>query len=182
MASQKALVSVAARDGLVDPWAKGDAWRWCQQLSEGLLEVSTFNPVPYHPEAGEHSLVESTPYFRWRGQVQLVGVGTEQQDLLHHSQHRGSLRGAALHDRGGASQLAADPLLLDLQEVEGERVGVVGLQQLELFALEVVDAFLLPGSFGLAVGLVALQLGEHLSTDGRDALVRELDPAPPVGD
>ncbi|ASN25992.1 hypothetical protein LK07_20495 [Streptomyces pluripotens] len=87
------------------------------------------------PEASEHGLVELAADSRRSAEVQPVCVGAQQQRLFYDRQDGFDLDGTAVDDLLHSGQFARDALLLGLQEVERDGVGVAHLDQLELCVL-----------------------------------------------
>lgn len=74
----------------------------------------------------------------------------------------------------GCGQLTGDAVLFDLEEVERDRVGVVGIEELLALVGEVADAASLEGPFGLGVTLLLLQLVEDEVSEVIEELLRWL--------
>ncbi|WP_211260097.1 hypothetical protein [Actinomyces radicidentis] len=111
-------------------------------------------------DAGEQGAVEDAS-FGWVALViEVVEVDEEFGELVQACSGLGVGVGEVVEPGGDLVEAGADAVLFALEEVEGDRVGVVGLDELEAFGFELVAlggqelAFVLAGSFELVEHVV----------------------------
>ncbi|MEU2869785.1 hypothetical protein ABZ769_11345 [Streptomyces olivoreticuli] len=153
-----------------------------QQPGERFFQVGSAHLVIDDPEAGEHSLVELPADLRRCAEVQPMSAPAQQKDFVHAAHDRIALHLAALDGLARARHVAGDPLLLGLEQVEWDGIGVTGFQQLLPLVVQLFEAPLLTIQLRGVAGLVLRQLVGDLLPDLGDLHFSELDTAPPVGD
>ncbi|WP_460742996.1 hypothetical protein [Mariniluteicoccus endophyticus] len=107
-----------------------------EDRGDGLLGCDGRGVVVFEGDAVEQCLVEH-PSFGWFGLgVEVSEVGEDGQDRVE--SHLGFVVGRRqfVEPGGDGVQAGADAVLLGLEQVDGDRVGVVGLQELDLFGFE----------------------------------------------
>ncbi|WP_026316980.1 hypothetical protein [Actinokineospora enzanensis] len=115
-----------------------------EEVGEAFGEVRTLYLIVHDPEPHEDGLVELTADVGRGAEVQPMCVGAEQQRLLDHLHHGLHLGRALVDDLLCLGKLAGNALLLRLQVLQGDRVGVPHLDQLELLVLQFLPPLLLP--------------------------------------
>ena len=135
-------------------------------------------------DAGEQGAVEYAS-FGWFALV--VEVDEEFGELVQACSGVGVGVGEVVEPGGDLVEAGADAVLFAFEEVEGDRVGVVGLDEFEAFGFELVAlggqelAFVLAGSFELVEYVVedlpdALRLGPRTFLPMREPLARRWPP------
>ncbi|WP_152363188.1 hypothetical protein [Microlunatus speluncae] len=109
-------------------------------------------------DLGEERAVERAPFGGFASEVETCQVVQEVEDVVESG--AGAVVGAVQVIQSGVEvgQAAADTILLGLEQVDGNRVGVVGLEELDLFGFEFV---LLRGQGGALVVRRNFQMAEH---------------------
>nr|WP_300146841.1 hypothetical protein [Propionicimonas sp.] len=116
-------------------------------------------------DSGEQGAVEDAAFSGFALGVEVAGVGEDVGDVVE------SLAGAAVgggegvEPAGDLVEAGADAVLFGLEQVEGDRVGVVGLDEFEAFGFELVA---LGGQDGAFVAAGGFELVEHLAQHGAD--------------
>nr|WP_246829134.1 MULTISPECIES: hypothetical protein [Kocuria] len=154
-----------------------------EDRGDGLLGCDGRGVVVFEGDAVEQGLVEH-PSFGWFGLgVEVSEVGEDGQDRVESD--LGFVVGCRqfVEPGGDGVQAGADAVLLGLEQVDGDRVGVVSLQELDLFGFELG---LLGGEAGAFVAGRCGKGVEHLPQDvfdpgcvvvgDADALVGGFDP------
>ncbi|WP_228383391.1 MULTISPECIES: hypothetical protein [Tessaracoccus] len=114
-------------------------------------------------DAGEQGAVEDASFGWFALVVEVVEVDQEFGELVQACSGVGVGVGEVVEPCADLVEADADAVLFALEEVEGDRVGVVGLDEFEAFGFELVAlgsqelAFVLAGSFELVEHVV-----EHL--------------------
>ena len=118
-------------------------------------------------DAGEQSAVEDSSFGWFALVVEIVEVDQDFGELVQACSGLGVGVGEVVEPGGDLVEAGTDAVLLALEEVEGDRVGVVGLDEFEAFGFEFFAlggqelAFVLAGSF---------ELVEHVVEDLPDVL------------
>ncbi|MFB8777154.1 hypothetical protein [Streptomyces broussonetiae] len=152
-----------------------------EQLNERFGEVCASNLFVDDPEACEHCLVQLSPYVAGCTEVQPMGIGAQQQHLIHHAHHGIGLYLATLDDLPSVGQFVSDALLLGLEQVKWDGVGVPGLQELQPLVFELPHSLLLALQLRLVAGLLAREASCDVLADAGCLGLGEVHPHPPVG-
>ncbi|WP_396290620.1 hypothetical protein [Curtobacterium sp. KT1] len=132
---------------------------------DGLLRFESGLVLVIDGDAVEQCPVEHPSLGRCGLRVDLADVGEEPEDRVEPNARFVVGRLQGVKSAGDGLEARADAVLLGLQQVERDRIGVVGLEELDLFGFELR---LLPGEQLL---FVAGRLGEgveHLPEHGLD--------------
>nr|WP_233190991.1 hypothetical protein [Brachybacterium sp. UMB0905] len=111
-------------------------------------------------DAGEQGAVEDASFGWFALVVEVVEVDEEVGELVQACSGLGVGVGEVVEPCADLVEAGADAVLFALEEVEGDRVGVVGLDEFEAFGFELVAlggqelAFVLAGSFELVEDVV----------------------------
>nr|WP_206692840.1 hypothetical protein [Microbacterium paulum] len=141
-------------------------------------------------DAVEQCPVEHPPFGGFGLGVDVADVGEEAEDRVEPDLGLAVGRLQGVEPAGDRLQAGADAVLFGLEQVDGDRVGVVGLEELDLFGFELgllpgEEFLLVAGGFGEGVEHLpehALDLCCLVQADG-DVLVPSLDgPLDSVGE
>ena len=111
-------------------------------------------------DVGEQGSVEDASFCWFALVVEVVEIYQEVGELVQACSGVGVGVGEVVEPCGDLVEAGADAVLFAFEEVEGDRVGVVGLDELEAFGFELVAlggqelAFVLAGSFELVERVV----------------------------
>ncbi|WP_155947957.1 MULTISPECIES: hypothetical protein [Microbacterium] len=115
----------------------------------------------------EQRAVEDAAFSRFALAGEVAEVGEDTDDLIESLVSVVVGGREAVEPVGDRVQAGADAVLFDLEQVEWNGVGVVGLDEFEAFGFELVA---LCGEHGAFIVAGGFELGEHLVQDLADAL------------
>ncbi len=122
-------------------------------VADGLLVVED--------DLVEERLVEDPAFSRFASGVHIVEVGEDAGELAETLAGVLVAGGEVCQPVLDGVQVGADALLLDLEEVEGYGVGVVGLDEFESFGVELILLRVQQGAFIVGGGLNRTGFGRH---------------------
>ncbi|OIU84556.1 hypothetical protein [Microbacterium sp. AR7-10] len=126
--------------------------RLCRD-KRGVLVLVHNNPL-------EQGAVQDAAFRRFALAVEVAEIGEDADDLVEASTGAGVGGREAVEPVRGRVEARADAILFALEQVQRDRVGIVGLDELEPFSFELValvgqqDAFVVAGGFELVEHLM----------------------------
>ncbi|MFC3479174.1 hypothetical protein [Kocuria carniphila] len=123
--------------------------------------------VLVHDDLLEQGTVQDAAFRRFALAVEVAEIGEDVGDLVEASASASVRGGKAVEPFGYLIEAGADAVLFALEQVKRDRVGVVGLDELESFGFELVALVGQQGAFVVAAGF---ELVEHLVQHRPDVL------------
>ncbi|MFT4082104.1 MAG: hypothetical protein QM638_05930 [Nocardioides sp.] len=126
---------------------------------DGLVGDRGDGFVVLDDDLGEQGTVEHAAFSGIAFGVEVVEVGQDREDLIEPGARLAVGGGQAVEPGGDRFETGADAVLLGLEQVEWDRVGVVGLDELESFGFELVALASEDGSLIVAGGFEVVENG-----------------------